>query len=165
MTGIATAHYLYTWTLPAALVLLPAPMTSPAAEAFLLAIAMQESGCRTRRQERIGPARGFWQFEQNGVQGVLSHPRSRPHVALLLEELVYPSTVSPYQLHLAIEHNDLLACAFARLLLWTVPAPLPLGDNPEEAWQQYLDAWRPGTPRPATWAAHYALAWGIVTAT
>jgi hypothetical protein len=51
---------------------------------------------------------------------------------------------------------------FARLLLFTLPAPLPLQSDPDEGWRQYLDAWRPGTPHLATWTANYAAAWAVV---
>jgi len=46
--------------------------------------------------------------------------------------------------------------SFARLLLWTLPSALPT--TADEGWTQYLDAWRPGKPHPATWAGHWATA-------
>jgi hypothetical protein len=63
----------------------------------------------------------------------------------------------------AIEHNDLLACGFARLNLWWLPAALPTRDQVDRAWEQYLEAWRPGKPKPRTWAKHWITAWERVT--
>ena len=48
----------------------------------------------------------------------------------------------------ALEHDDVLAAAFGRLLLWTDPrAPPAVGDE-SGAWALYLRCWRPGKPRP-----------------
>lgn len=56
-----------------ALLLLPAKMTSPQAELMLLAIGLQESELKHRRQHGNGPARSLWQAEQGGgmVTGLL----------------------------------------------------------------------------------------------
>ncbi|MNG31598.1 hypothetical protein D3C84_1174300 [compost metagenome] len=60
--------------------------------------------------------------------------------------------------YVAIEHDDVLAAALARLLLWTDPGKLPkLGDE-QGAWDLYLRTWRPGKPHPETWPALYAQA-------
>src|SRR5690606_12884686 len=40
--------------------------------------------------------------------------------------------------------DDVLAAAFARLLLWTNPSLLPFIGDEEGAWQAYLREWRPG---------------------
>src|SRR6185312_10462500 len=53
-----------------ALATLPPEMDSSQARVMLLAIALQESGLRTREQDG-GPARGLWQFERNGVLAVM----------------------------------------------------------------------------------------------
>lgn len=138
-----------------ALALLP-QMDNRAARTILLAIAWQESGMKHRRQVK-GPARGYWQFEQNGgVRGVLNHPASKPHIRRVLESLDYDPESSPADCYAAIEHNDILAAAFARLLLWTDPAPLPNGAS--DAWGLYLRTWRPGKPHPGAWSGHYAKA-------
>lgn len=138
-----------------ALALLPT-MGSRAARILLLAIAWQESGMKHRRQVG-GPARGYWQFEQGGgVRGVLNHASSKPHIQRVLAALDYSPASSPADCYVAIEHNDILSASFARLLLWTDPAPLP-GDA-AAAWDLYLRTWRPGKPHPGTWAGHYAKA-------
>lgn len=66
----------------------------------------------------------------------------------------------------AIERDDVLACALARLLLYTDPSRLPdLGDE-AGAWDLYLRTWRPGaysrgnavqrTELRKKWASNYA---------
>lgn len=143
-----------------ALTLLPRRMTSDAARAMLVAIALQESRLAHRRQVN-GPARGFWQFEAGGgVAGVLRHPATAAPIRTVLEALCYDATVATS--YAAIEHQDVLAAAYARLLLFTLPAPLTGPGEAERAWIQYLDAWRPGRPHPETWNDCYALGWHAV---
>ncbi|WP_349569360.1 hypothetical protein [Azotobacter salinestris] len=139
-----------------AFALLPARMNSPQAETLLLAIGLQESGLAHRRQIG-GPARGFWQFEQGGgVRGVLQHPLSRPYaVAICDARSVFPAAPAVYA---ALEHDDILAAAFARLLLWTDPAPLPAVGEVAKSWDYYQCCWRPGKPHRNRWDACYAQA-------
>jgi len=140
--------------------LLPARMNTPEAWAMLIAIALQESNLEHRRQIK-GPARGFWQFEKSGgVSGVLGH-RSTKELAhsVCVALSVTPDADSVYT---AIEYNDHLACAFARLLLWTLPRPLPAYKDSGPAWMQYIDAWRPGKPHPDGWVRRWETAWETV---
>jgi len=139
-----------------ALALLPARMNSPQAEALLLAIGLQESGLIHRRQIG-GPARGLWQFEQGGgVRGVMRHPLSRPHaLAVCTAQGVEPTDAAVYA---ALEHDDILAAAFARLLLWTDPAPLPAVGEVGKAWDLYVRTWRPGKPHRHSWDRLYVQA-------
>ncbi len=160
------------YVLPTALALLPATMDSPAARAMLLAIGLQESRFLHRDQVdpyRVnGPALGLWQNERGGaVRGVLTHPRTRRHALTVLELLRYdvrgPTTAGLERATWeAIEHNDLLACCFARLNLWWLPSTLAAKDEPIKAWEQYLAAWRPGEPKPDTWRNFYTEAWARV---
>lgn len=144
-----------------ALSLLPSKMTSTEARALLVAIALQESGLRHRRQLGGGPARGWWQFERDGgVAGVIAHHATRPTIGAVLETLRYP--VYAEACHTAIEHNDILAACFARCLLWTLPRRLPTKHDPEGGWLAYLAAWRPGKPHPGTWNSYHAVAWDVV---
>jgi len=144
------------FVLPAALSLLPPQMDSPAARAMLLSIGLQESRF-TARVQLGGPARGFWQFERAGIQGVFTHPLTAPLVTTTLRALCYvPSVAVCYS---AIEDNDTLACVFARLLLWTVPGRLARQDEPEHGWQDYLAGWRAGKPRRETWDANFEEGW------
>lgn len=139
-----------------ALLLLPAKMTSPQAEVMLLAIGLQESRFTHRRQIG-GPARGFWQFEKGGgVVGVLRHPSSKDIAVRVCDARgVAPVAEQVYQ---RLEHDDVLAAAFARLLLWTDPGKLPELGEADSAWRLYLRTWRPGKPHPGTWPLLYGQA-------
>jgi hypothetical protein len=129
-----------------ALRLLPERMTSEPAIRFLLATGLQESLFQHREQIR-GPARGWWQFEIVGIEGVLTHPASAEYAHGLCRVLGYePECDDVYR---AIKHNDTLAAGFARLLLWRLPEPLPT--TPWDGWSQYLATWAPGRPRRALW--------------
>jgi hypothetical protein len=57
---------------------------------------------------------------------------------------------------LALAQDDVLAAAFARLLMYTDPKRLP--GSTQEGWELYQRVWRPGKPHPQTWAAAYAFA-------
>ncbi len=140
-----------------ALALLPTKMDTPAARVQLLAIGLQESRFLHRRQLGNGPARGLWQFERTGgVRGVLTHPASR--------ELAYRicglHEVAPVAaaVHPALETDDVLAAAFARLLMWTDGWRLPAVGDVQGAWDMYIRTWRPGKPHPQTWGGLYAQA-------
>ena len=161
--------YLAQWVIPAAYSLLPRAMASPRATALLVAIALQESGLRARRQYGSGPARGLLQFERGtpatrgGVTGVLLHDRVGPIARAVCRALIVDP--EPAAVYVAIEHQDVLAAAFGRLLLWTLPDALPGPPDVSDAWGQYLRAWRPGKPHVGTWAGHYATAWAEVEPT
>lgn len=143
-----------------ALKLLPANMASPEAEVLLLAIGLQESRFTHRRQIG-GPARGLWQFERNGgVLGVLEHPASRGYaVSVCKMRGVEPLPTAVYA---ALEHDDVLAAAFARLLLWTDSKALPEVGEIGAAWDYYLRTWRPGKPHRHTWEVLYGRAMDAV---
>ncbi len=140
-----------------ALALLPAKMDTPAARVMLLAIGLQESRFLYRRQLADGPARGLWQFERGGgVRGVLTHPASREHAyQICASRGVEPIAAA---VHPALETDDVLAAAFARLLLWTDPGQLPAIGGTYAAWDLYKRTWRPGKPHRQTWDALYAQA-------
>lgn len=124
-----------------------------AAERFLVAIAGQESGWQARRQLGDGPARSWWQFERGGgVAGVLRHKASAGIAAQVCKALAVPP--SPDAVHIAMENCDALACAFARLLILTDPAPVP--ETQTAAWAYYLRTWRPGKPHPENWPMRWA---------
>lgn len=140
----------------AAAALLPPKMDTQAAWATLYAIALQESRLDERRQIG-GPARSFWQFELGGIKGVLNHKASQPLIRSVLDRLDY--SYEPIVSYAAIEHNDVLAFAYARCLLWVNPGPLPTRDDPQEGWDQYIFGWRPGKPHRQTWDELYKKAW------
>lgn len=138
-----------------ALAWLPVNMTSPEAVVMLVAIGIQESNFFDRRQTN-GPARGFWQFEEAGVKGVLNHRSSASHAKRLCEvRQVAPDARS---VHKRLEFDDVLAAGFARLLLWTDPQALPKVDKRDDAWRLYLRTWRPGRPRPEHWGRSHLMA-------
>lgn len=156
-----TALHVARAVLPAAYSLLPTQMASPQASALLLAIGLQESRFLVRRQYGGGPARGWWQFEVGGLEGVLEHPSSRLSATGVLAVLGYAGATAR-EVHQALEHNDVLAAAMARLLLWTDARLLP--QTPRDAgegWQQYRRTWRPGKPRPETWGEYFTSAWAV----
>ncbi|GGG51807.1 hypothetical protein GCM10010964_43750 [Caldovatus sediminis] len=125
------------------------------AERLLLAIAVQESGLRHRRQVPVAHAMGFWQFERGGgVAGVLRHRATAERARFVCEALLVKP--EPETVWAALEQNDALACAFARLLLWTDPHPIPTEER--AAWACYLRLWRPGKPHPERWPTCWRLA-------
>ena len=146
-----------------ALALLPAAMDTRAARVMLLAIGLQESRFTARRQlvgnppRPVGPAKGYWQFEQGGgCVGVVTHPASRYWMAEVCQRRGVPFTARA--IWNAIEHDDVLAAAAARLLLFTDPKRLPEVGDEASAWRLYIRTWRPGKPHRSTWPALYAQA-------
>ncbi len=143
-----------------ALLKLPFKMRSKEAEAMILGISLQESGCKFRKQIN-GPARGYAQFELIGVQGVMSHPSTGLQAELLCDALGVPA--NPDEVFEAIAWHDVLAMGFARLLLWQSPAAIPIeASGPDAGWLMYVQQWRPGRPRPEKWDANWRQAWGLV---
>lgn len=138
-----------------ALLMLPDGMDTPSARVMLLAIGLQESRFENRRQFGNGPARGFWQFEKGGgVHGVMHHPASDDAAVSVCGARSVRFDGQVVYNRLAVD--DVLAAAFARLLLWTDPKPLPTTAG--AGWDLYERTWRPGKPHPETWPAYYAMA-------
>lgn len=145
--------FVHRQVIPASYALLPEAMGKPEATHMLLAIGLQESRFEYRRQIG-GPARGFWQFENGGgFRGVLNHHSSKETANNLLQMLAYPTPEFE-----SLAHNDILACCFARLLLWTDAHALPASGEPDAAWAYYIRNWRPGKPHPETWGAFWTQA-------
>jgi len=140
-----------------ALALLPKTMDSLPARALLTAIGLQESGLANRRQLGDGPARGLLQFERGGgVKGIYEHDASALWVQALCKARNTSWEIS--SIWAALEYDDILAAGCGRLLLFTDPKPLPTLDDAGGAWDYYVACWRPGKPRPATWAGNHAAA-------
>ncbi|MFZ0872162.1 MAG: hypothetical protein WAM90_15735 [Rhodanobacter sp.] len=137
--------------------LLPAKFGSDQASVILLAIALQESGLRTR-QQMGGPARSLWQEEQGGgVHAVLNNPATRIYMRGACSLL----GIAPIEsdIYAALLSDDQAGCVVARLILWADPQPLPAIGDVDGAWIAYsVRDWRPGKPKPDTWAANYAAA-------
>lgn len=123
---------------------------------MMLAIGLQESRF-THRQQIGGPARGFWQFEKGGgVKGVLRHHSTAEYaraVCSARDVLADESAV-----YARLDQDDVLAAAFARLLLWTDPKAIPALGDVDQAWNLYIRTWRPGKPHPQTWNGLYSRA-------
>lgn len=130
---------------------------SPSAEAMLIAIAAQESGLEHRVQMDGGPAHGLWQFEMGGgVAGVMGHKSTKLIAESIATTLLYKFTRN--EIYIGIINNDILACSFARLLLWSHPSPLPDPNDLNSSWQYYTSLWRPGKPHIERWPASVKLA-------
>lgn len=134
--------------------LFPANYDSVKARLMLLTIGLQESRLEARKQVG-GPARGLWQFERGGgVRGVFHHHSTNKRVVEICDALQVPATVE--EVYQTLQYDDVLAAAFARLLLWTDPFALPELGEVEEAWLLYERVWRPGRPHRHSWDALYA---------
>lgn len=130
---------------------------SPEATVELLAIGMQETGFLTRVQYGNGPARSFWQFEEGGgVKGVMNHHVVGKYCKAVTDYFGIP--FDKKAIWKAMETNDVLGAAMARLLLYSSPKPLPKLGEVDKAWAMYEDNWRPGKPHPDKWPANYAAA-------
>jgi hypothetical protein len=145
-----------------ALAYLDPPLDSPEARVLLLATALQESGLRTRLQDGGGPAHGLWQTEQGGARCVLDNAVSKKLAADLCSKFAVAPISS--DVYWTLAHDDLFACAFARLMLWCDPHPLPELGDADDAWLCYQKNWGPGKPRPQEWPANYAAALAAVQA-
>ncbi len=157
-----TIAYIAKSVIPAALWMLPEKMDSTNARVMLMAIGMQESKFKNRRQIvgyqplAYGPARGWWMFEQGGIRGVQNHKASSPIINDVLSKMEYATDANTS--HFAVEHNDILACIYARLLLYTDAKPLPYPGNEEDSWTYYVENWRPGKPHKEYWRDNYQAA-------
>lgn len=142
-----TGHALLHQVIVPALAILPVGMDTPAARCMLVAIPKQESDLKTRRQGGNGPARSLYQFERTGVAGVIQHHAVDDLAAMCCLAARIPCASTPIMA--AIEQNDLLACQFARLNLYTDPhsLPKPVMQSEEQAWHLYLRVWRPGAAK------------------
>jgi hypothetical protein len=144
--------------LPAAESLLPPVWQDDRATRLLLAICWQESRAAHRVQIG-GPARGLWQFERGGGWlGVIQHPLTASHARGVLDSLLYSSRDFE-----CLADNDVLAAAFARMLLRTHPKALPSAEA--GGWEQYLQVWRPGKPHVKTWPEAWARAGQVMETT
>jgi len=154
-------QHVFAFTVPAAYALLTREMASPEATAMLLAVGTQESRFEFRRQIH-GPAGGFWQFEVGGVQAVLNHHATQAPIVRVLQMLKYEPTIDGELIQPVLEDNDVLACCFARCLLWASPLRLGGPQEARQAWDLYLSCWRPGKPHVDSWADAYTDAWDLV---
>lgn len=155
--GLPDLDAIITNALRPALLLLPLKMSTIEAETLLLAIGLQESRLKFRRQHGNGPARGLLQFERGGgVRGVLRHKATKDLAASVCKARGVSTDETDVWAHLEVD--DVLAFAFGRLLLYSDPAPLPSIGEPKKAWDYYIRTWRPGKPHGDTWIDNFATA-------
>lgn len=152
---------------------LPSRMDTVSARLIMLAIQKQEDPEERRYQvvkrteatkpenivgERTakGPARSLWQMELGGgVRGVFNHPSTSAYISDICGQLHVDANIPAcWQ---TIEHNDVLAACFARLLLWSDPKAIPKVNDAEGAFDLYLRTWRPGAFTRGTDAQQAAL--------
>lgn len=133
------------------------------ARVLLTAISGQEADWTARIQAGNGPAHGLFQFERRGgVAGVLGDTATA-HLAMAIcvKAGIAATSVAVWGALSAPAHDN-LAVAFARLLLWSDPAPLPSVGDEEGGWEIYQRNWRPGAPSRERWARVYPQAMAAV---
>lgn len=140
----------------AAFQLLPAKMDTRLARVIHAAIGYQETKYKTRVQYGNGPARSYWQFENGrlaAINGVLNHKSTAAIAKLVCSALgVAPERMAVWK---AMETDDILGAAFARMLMYTDPFALPT--NQQDAWDMYANRlWNPGKPHPDQWPTSWA---------
>jgi len=140
------------------------PATAEAA-CLSLAIKIQESGTGEVRDQGdpavVGPATGFWQFERmGGVAEILQDGRTGPIAVALCQRVGVEPQPDPVWRLFTTAAGDELACAFARMLTWKDPAPLPriALESEQEAYDYYKRRWRPGADRRTAWTTSWRLA-------
>lgn len=132
----------------------PVLLDTPKSRCLMLAIAGHESGWNTRLQIG-GPARSFWQIEENGaLADVMAHERAHLVLAEICDELCIPLTSNI--IFEALAWNDTLAYTVARLTLLIDPMPLPAVGDAAGSYAYYLRNWRPGKVNAPSWAGIYA---------
>jgi hypothetical protein len=135
------------------------------ARLMLTAISGQEANWTDRVQGGKGPAHGLFQFERGGgVTGVLHNPVT-VHLAIgaCVKSGIPANPVAAWGA-LATAAHDNLAVAFARLLLWSDPAPLPNIGDEDTAYEYYLRLWKPGKPSRKRWSVVYPQAMTAIQA-
>lgn len=151
-------QFIHQYVILPALNLLGDKYNSTDAQRLLIAIGLQESRL-TYRKQIGGPANGYWQFERGGgVKGVLTHKSTKNKIVEVCELLGYRTDIDV--VYEKIVDNDLLACVLARLLLYTASGAIP--STEKEAWQYYVNTWRPGKPHPETWSEMWKRAQEVV---
>lgn len=135
---------------------------TPEAECLSVAIKVQETGQTIIRDQGdpnvIGPATGLWQFERmGGVAEILEDGKTGPIAHELCRRAGVAPRPDPVWRFFTTAAADELACAFARLLIWRDPAPLPpmLPSAEQEAYEYYDRRWRPGAKRRPAWTTSW----------
>jgi len=159
--GLAWCAAIPGWTIP----------SDNRARVELLAIAGQEADWKYTAQIG-GPARGYWQFETIGVLGVLQDKATKTFAELACKAagIAYKGTTTAEfkatatLVYSALAGNGNLATAFARMLLWCDPSPLPAVGDESTGWDYYDANWQPGAPSTTRWSTVYPQALAAVKA-
>lgn len=134
-------------------------LRSEASDVTLMAFAGHESNWTLFRQIPLGPGRGPWMLGLVTTMDVLLNDATKTMAAAVCSVF----QVDPGSAYSQFTTNLPLAYAFARLLLWADPNPLPIVGNSDECWTCYTRVWRPGIPHQDTWASFYAESLAVVT--
>jgi hypothetical protein len=122
----------------------------------LTAISGQEANWTDRIQSGNGPAHGLFQFERRGgVAGVLGDIATNPMAIAACRAAGVATNSTAVWGAFATAAGDHLSVAFARLLLWSDPSPLPAVGDEEGGWIAYQINWRPGAPSRERWSTVY----------
>lgn len=150
-----------------AFALLPAKLDTKSARTQHAAIGFQESSFQYRRQiitverdgKRVnvpeGPAVSYWQFERGGIRGVINFYRTDVQAWARGVCKARGVAFDVESVWTAMQTDDVLGAAFARLLMYTDAAAVPVVRS--EGWAMYLRTWRPGKPHPDKWES----SWGF----
>lgn len=137
---------------------LPDIPASPAEHLLLLTIGGQEGGWTYSIQSNNGPAHSFWQFEIEGVGGVLVNSATAAMArALCSVEGIQPAQGAAWR-YMATEQADHFSAGIARLLLWSDLHTLPAIDDVEGMQTYYIRNWRPGRRSDNEWRERFAAA-------
>lgn len=138
--------------------ILPAGMGTRTRRILVAATGFQETSYLTRIQYNNGPARSYWQFENGklaAINGVLNHKATKAMAfAVCKARGVAAERMAVWK---AMETDDVLGAAFAAMLIYTDPYPMPT--TKDAAWEMYAERlWRPGKPHPKKWQESWAFA-------
>lgn len=136
--------------------LLPAKLDTRTRRILVAATGFQETSYLTRFQYGNGPARSYWQFENGklaAINGVLNHKATKTMAVWVCgAREVEPERMAVWK---AMETDDVLGAAFAAMLIYTDPEPMPTTE--EYAWAMYAyRLWRPGKPNFLKWKESWA---------
>lgn len=138
--------------------LLPSALDTRTRRILVAATGFQETSYLTRFQYGNGPARSYWQFENGklaAINGVLNHKSTKAMALTVCKARgVEPERIAVWK---AMETDDVLGAAFAAMLIYTDPFPMPT--TKDDAWTMYAKRlWQPGKPHPEKWTESWAFA-------
>lgn len=128
---------------------------------MLTAIAGQESDWSNVQQSN-GPARGYWQIQENDCADILENPATSRYAKAACSALgIEPTGQAVYA---ALLNDPRVQATISRLNLWADPYSLPAVGDGSGSYAYYLAAWCPGRPSNARWNVVYPASLEAVTA-